>query len=148
MKILFIASMAIVTPDPAQSRKLFMDALGLPLKPHEGSDYYFSEKIGGSKHFGVWPLAQAAEACFGTRVWPADRPIPQTCIEFEVEDMDSVAAAAQELEAKGYTLLHGARTEPWGQTVARLLTAEGAIVGISYAPWLHEATERAADVAT
>ena len=52
MKILFIASMAIVTPDPAQSRKLFMDALGLPLKPHEGSDYYFSENIGGSKHFG------------------------------------------------------------------------------------------------
>ena len=58
------------------------------------------------------------------------------------------AAAAQELEAKGYTLLHGARTEPWGQTVARLLTAEGAIVGISYAPWLHEATERDAHAAT
>jgi catechol 2,3-dioxygenase-like lactoylglutathione lyase family enzyme len=139
MKILFISSMAIVAPDPAQSRKLFMDVLGLPLKRHEGDDYYFSESIGGSKHFGVWPLAQAAEACFGTRVWPADRPIPQACIEFEVEDLDSVAAAAQELQAKGYALLHGARTEPWGQTVARLLTTEGAIVGISYAPWMHEA---------
>jgi catechol 2,3-dioxygenase-like lactoylglutathione lyase family enzyme len=138
MKILFISSVAIVTPDPVQSRKLFMDALGLPLEPHAGDDYYSSEKIGGSKHFGVWPLAQAAEACFGTRVWPTDRPIPQTSIEFEVEDVESVAAAAQELQAKGYELLHGARTEPWGQTVARLLTIEGAIVGISYAPWMHK----------
>jgi catechol 2,3-dioxygenase-like lactoylglutathione lyase family enzyme len=138
MKILFISSMAIITPDPAQSRKLFMDALGLPLKRHEGDDYYFSENIGGSKHFGVWPLSQAAEACFGTREWPVHRPIPQASIEFEVEDLDSVATAAQELQEKGYALLHGARTEPWGQTVARLQTMEGAIVGISYAPWIHE----------
>jgi catechol 2,3-dioxygenase-like lactoylglutathione lyase family enzyme len=139
MKILFISSMAIVTPDPAASRKLFMDTLGLPLKRHEGDDYYFSENIGGSKHFGVWPLSQAAEACFGTRDWPVHRPIPQACIEFEVEDLDSVATAAQELQEKGYALLHDARTEPWGQTVARLQTMEGAIVGISYAPWMHEA---------
>jgi catechol 2,3-dioxygenase-like lactoylglutathione lyase family enzyme len=139
MKILFISSMAVVTPEPAESRKLFIDTLGLPLERHEGDDYYFSERIGGSRHFGVWPLSQAAEACFGTRDWPADRTVPQACIEFEVEDLDSVAAAAEELEAKGYALLHGARTEPWGQTVARLLTGEGVIVGISYAPWMHGA---------
>ena len=138
MKVLFISSMAIVTPDPAESRKLFIDVLGLPLKRHEGDEYYFSESIGGSKHFGVWPLSQAAEACFGTREWPVDRPIPQACIEFEVVTPDSVAAAAQELQEKGYDLLHGARTEPWGQTVARVLTIEGAIVGMSYAPWMHE----------
>jgi hypothetical protein len=29
------------------------------------------------------------------------------------------------------------RTEPWGQTVTRLLTDDGLIVGISYAPSLH-----------
>ena len=139
MKILFISSMAVVTPEPAESRKLFIDTLGLPLERHEGDDYYFSERIGGSRHFGVWPLVQAAEACFGTREWPADRTVPQACIEFEVEGLDSVAAAAEELEAKGYALLHGARTEPWGQTVARLLTGEGLIVGISYAPWMHGA---------
>lgn len=137
MKILFISSMAIVAPDPAESRKLFIDALGLPLERHEGDDYYFSENIGGSKHFGVWPLSQAAEACFGSRVWPQDRPMPQACIEFEVEDLDGVAAAAQELQTRGYALLHAPRTEPWGQTVVRLLTKEGVIVGISYAPWMH-----------
>jgi catechol 2,3-dioxygenase-like lactoylglutathione lyase family enzyme len=139
MKILFISSMAIVTPDPAESRKLFIDTLGLPLQRHEGDDYYFSESIGGSKHFGVWPLSQAAEACFGTREWPADRPTPQACIEFEVADLDSVTVAAQELQARGYALLHDARTEPWGQTVARILTGEGVIVGISYGPWMHQA---------
>ncbi len=138
MRIQFISSIAVVTADPAQSRKLFIDTLGLPLERHEGDDYYFSEKVAGSRHFGVWPLAQAAEACFGTREWPADRPVPQACIEFEVEDLDGVEAAAGELEEKGYVLLHRARTEPWGQTVARLLIPEGVIVGISYAPWMHD----------
>jgi catechol 2,3-dioxygenase-like lactoylglutathione lyase family enzyme len=138
LEILFIASVAIVTPDPPESRKLFVDALGLPLQKHEGDEYYFSENIEGSKHFGVWPLSQAAQACFGTSVWPADRPVPHACFEFEVADKDSVTSAAEELRARGFTLLHGARTEPWGQTVARIQTAEGAIIGISYAPWLHD----------
>jgi len=138
MEIQFIASVAIVTADPPESRELFIDALGLPLKPHEGDDYYFSENIGGAKHFGVWPLRQAAQACFGSADWPSDRPTPHACFEFEVTDKESVTSAAEELRAKGYALLHGARTEPWGQTVARMQTPEGVIIGISFAPWMHE----------
>jgi catechol 2,3-dioxygenase-like lactoylglutathione lyase family enzyme len=138
MQILFVSSMAIIAQDPAASRKLFIDTLGLPLEAAPGDDYFHSEKIGGSKHFGVWPLSQAAEACFATPEWPSDRPIPQASVEFEVENQAAVALAAQELENKGYTLLHGPRTEPWGQTVARLLSQEGAILGISYAPSLHD----------
>jgi catechol 2,3-dioxygenase-like lactoylglutathione lyase family enzyme len=134
MKIVFIASMAIVASDPAVSRRLFVDTLGLPL---QGDDYIHSEQIDGSKHFGVWPLRQAAEACFGSPVWPSDLPIPQASIEFEVENEQAVHDAARELEARGYRLLHDARSEPWGQTVARFLSHEGAILGISYAPWLH-----------
>jgi catechol 2,3-dioxygenase-like lactoylglutathione lyase family enzyme len=134
MDILFISSFAVVTPDPQQSRKLYLDALGLPL---EGEDYLHSEKIGGSNHFGVWPLSQAAEACFGSAAWPPDVPVPQASVEFEVENEDAVAEAAAELESAGYELLHQSRTEPWGQTVARILSAEGVIVGISYAAWLH-----------
>jgi hypothetical protein len=42
-----------------------------------------------------------------------------------------------ELRADGFVMLHEARTEPWGQTVARLQSPEGAIVGISFAPWMH-----------
>lgn len=136
MDVRFIASVSVIAPDPAASRKLYMDAIGLPLKPLDG-EYFASEEIAGSKHFGVWPLRQAAQACFGTDSWPTDRPVPQVSIEFDVDDPDGVAAAARELEESGHTLLHGARTEPWGQTVARLQSPEGAIVGISYAPQLH-----------
>ncbi len=136
MKIEFIASVAVITPDLALSRQLYADAIGLPLEGQ--SDYIHSEKIAGSKSFGVWPLAQAAQACFGTPEWPAEQPVPQASIEFEVADAEAVAAAGEELRAAGYELLHPARKEPWGQTVARLLSGEGLIVGISYAPALHD----------
>jgi catechol 2,3-dioxygenase-like lactoylglutathione lyase family enzyme len=138
MDILFIASVAVVAADPPESRKLYVDALKLPLKGHEGDEYWSSEEVGGSKHFGVWPLSQAAEACFGTPEWPADRTVPQVSIEFEVEDAEAVAAGAAELKEQGFELLHDAREEPWGQTVARLLSIEGSIVGVSYAPSLHK----------
>src|SRR4051794_34002006 len=137
MDILFIASIAVITPDPSASRELYVDALGLPLTAAEGDDYLHSEQIEGSKHFGVWPLEQAASACFGTTSWPEDRPVPQASVEFEVADPEAVAAAASELEDRGFSLLHGAREEPWGQTVARLQSLEGAIVGLSFAPQLH-----------
>lgn len=141
MKVVFIASIATIARDPVESRKLFIDALGLPLEAQPGDDYFHSEKIDGSKHFGVWPLRDAAQACFGSPEWPNDRPIPQASIEFEVENEAAVGQAAQELEDSGYELLHPARTEPWGQTVARMLTHEGAILGISYAPWLHNGAQ-------
>jgi hypothetical protein len=132
MDVLFIASVAVIAPDPAASAPLYLEALGLPLE-EMGGGYVASEHIEGSKHFGVWPLAQAAEACFGTPSWPTDRPVPQASIEFEL----AVAAGAAELRAAGHELLHESRTEPWGQTVARLQSIEGLIVGLSYAPWLH-----------
>ena len=137
MQIQFIASRAAITADPDASRRLYVDALGLPLEHAEGDDYIHSEKIDGSKHFGVWPLAQAAQACFGTSDWPAEHPVPQASIEFEVADADAVATAAAELADNGFPLLHEARLEPWGQTVARVLSPEALIIGISYAPWFH-----------
>jgi hypothetical protein len=136
MNIAFIASIAIIASDPPQSRKLFIDDLGLPLEG-EGDGYYSSGNIPGSKHFGVWPLSQAAEACFDTPEWPADRVVPQASIEFEVEETGAVAEAGEELQHAGYEMLHPARTEPWGQTVTRLLSGDGLIVGISYTPPFH-----------
>lgn len=136
MEVLFVTSVSVITPDPAASRQLFVGALGLPLE-RMGGEYFASEHIEGSKHFGVWPLAEAAEACFGTPEWPADRPVPQVSIEFELRDGEAVAAGTAELAAAGYPLLHEAKVEPWGQTVARLQTPEGVIVGLSYAPSAH-----------
>lgn len=138
MHVEFIASFTPVTADPAASRALYVDALGLPLEGSAGDDYLHTERLGGSKHFGVWPLQQAAQACYGTDEWPADTAVPQASIEFELADADAVQAGAEELAAGSkFTMLHEAREEPWGQTVARLLSPEGLIVGLSYAPWLH-----------
>ncbi|MDT7710865.1 MAG: hypothetical protein QOG20_6472 [Pseudonocardiales bacterium] len=136
MDVRFITSIAVITPDPEASRGLYVDALGLPLTA-EGDGYLHSEDIDGCKSFGVWPLVQAALACFGTPEWPADRPVPQASIEFEVADPARVTAAADELKENGFTLLHEARTEPWGQTVARLQSSEGVIIGLSFAPALN-----------
>jgi catechol 2,3-dioxygenase-like lactoylglutathione lyase family enzyme len=138
MKIEFLSTLALIAPDPPASRKLYVDALGLPLESRGDNDYHASEQIGGCKHFAVWPLSQAAEACFGTAQWPAGRPVPQVSIEFDVADAPAASEAAQELQQAGYELLHPAREEPWGQTVARLQSPEGAIIGISYAPSLHD----------
>ena len=138
VEIEFIASIAVIAPDPARSRDLFIDALGLPLAAGPGSDYFHSERIEGSKHFGVWPLSEAARACFGTADWPADRTVPQMSLEFEVHDAEAVGSAAEELRQRGFTLLHDRREEPWGQTVARLQSHKGSIIGISFAPSLHD----------
>jgi catechol 2,3-dioxygenase-like lactoylglutathione lyase family enzyme len=136
MKIEFVTSVAAIAPDPAQSLRLYVDTLGLPLSD-AGSGYHHSEGVEGVNHFGVWPLSQASEACFGDEQWPADLPVPQVSIEFEVADRAAVEDASEELAAAGYELLHTAREEPWGQTVVRMLSPEGAIVGISFAPVLH-----------
>ncbi|HTE50786.1 MAG TPA: VOC family protein [Kofleriaceae bacterium] len=136
MKILFVASFSPIISDPAASHAFYRGALGLPLDKGEG-DYVFSESLPGAKHFGLWPLAEAARASFGTPDWPSDVKVPQACLELEVDD---VAAAAAELESGGHRLLHGSRTEPWGQTVARLLSPEGLLIGVCHTPWLRDKT--------
>lgn len=132
MDVRFVTSVSVITTHPAEDRQLFVGALSLPLI--DDDDYLFSENLNGIKHFGIWPLAAAAQACFGTGTWPADRPIPQASVEFEVDD---VAAAAQQLQEMGYQLLHPPRVEPWNQTVARLQTQDGLIVGVCFTPRFH-----------
>src|SRR5450755_370706 len=136
MKIEFIASVAVITADPVASRRLYVGMIGLPLSGQH--DYIHSEHIAGCKSFGVWPLADAAHACVGTPDWPAELPVPQASIEFDVANPEAVSAAAEELQTAGYELLHAAREEPWGQTVARTLSPEGIIVGLSYTPALRD----------
>lgn len=131
-----MAGVAPIVADPAAARRFYRDTLGLPLEPVT-DDYLAVDGFGGMKHLGVWPLADAARSCFGTDTWPADVPVPQATIELEVAGEAEVAAAAAELEGAGHRLLHGARTEPWGQTLARLLGPEGLLIGVCHTPWLH-----------
>jgi hypothetical protein len=132
VEVRFITSFSLVSGDPAADEKLFRGALGLPLRPPvtiPDSDYLFTEQLEGARHFGVWPLQEAAQACFGTDTWPDTHPVPQASVEFEVDDVE---AAARELEEQGYRLLHRTRTEPWGQVIARVQSADGVIVGVCF----------------
>jgi catechol 2,3-dioxygenase-like lactoylglutathione lyase family enzyme len=133
----FVASVAPIVRDVRTAHAFYRDALGLSFEGGEG-DYVFTHRLAGTKHFGLWPLAEAAAACFGTSEWPSEVPVPQASIEFEVSD---VAAAADELQGKGYRLIHGARTEPWTQVTARLLSPEGLLVAVCYTPQFHDGSE-------
>lgn len=131
MKVLFVAGFGPVPPDVPAARSFYVDLLGLPLKDDDG--YLHSEEVAGVKSFGAWPLHQAAESCFGTPEWPADIPVPQAWLEFDVEDIGS---ATRELEERGYRVLVRERKEPWGQIVTRLLGPEGLLVGVTVTPWM------------
>ena len=135
MNVRFVASFSPIVRDVGATHALYRDAIGVAFEGEVG-DYLFTEKLEGVKHFGLWPLTDAAQACFGTAEWPADVMIPQASIEFEVDD---VPAAAAELQAAGHALIHEARTEPWGQTIARVLDPNGLIVGVCVTPHLREA---------
>ncbi|HUG06009.1 MAG TPA: VOC family protein [Candidatus Limnocylindria bacterium] len=133
MKVLFVAGFGPIVRDMDASLRFYRETIGMPLE--EGADVS-TEKVDGVKHFGLWPLADAAQSCFGSREWPSNIAAPQAWVEFDVED---VAAAAEDLRAKGYRILAGPKTEPWGQTVARLLSPEGLLVGVTITPWMRKA---------
>jgi catechol 2,3-dioxygenase-like lactoylglutathione lyase family enzyme len=135
MKILAVAGMAPITKDPAASRKLYRDVLGLPLEAMD--EYLAMNGFDGAKHFGVWPLHLAAQSCFGTSTWPAEIPEPTATIEFELASPEAVQEAVEEMKARGQKFVHESRVEPWGQTVARFMSPEGVLIGLSYAPHLH-----------
>ncbi|MGH7609856.1 MAG: VOC family protein [Candidatus Dormibacteria bacterium] len=137
MHVQFVTSVTPIVRDVEAARSFYQEALGLSFEGAEGN-YVFTHELAGTKHFGLWPLSEAAMACFGSPEWPTDIPAPQASIEFEVAD---VAAAAGELKARGYRLIHEARTEPWTQITARLLTPEGLLVAVCYTPWFHEAPD-------
>jgi catechol 2,3-dioxygenase-like lactoylglutathione lyase family enzyme len=137
MRIVSVASVSPIARDADAAKSLYEKALGLSFEGGEG-DYVFTEQLPGVRHLGLWPLTEAAKACFGGAEWPSDIPVPQASVEFEVGSVEDVAGAAQELRASGHELLHDSRQEPWGQTITRLLSRDGLLVGICYTPWFHE----------
>ncbi len=136
MKVLFCAGFAPIVSDLAASAAFYEQTLGIPFHRDAGNpDYVATNDLDGLKHLGLWKLSDAAEACFGTSEWPSDVPVPQGTIEFDVDDVD---AAADELRAAGYSLLHEPVTMPWGQRIVHVLSPERLLVGLSYTPWLRE----------
>lgn len=139
MRVQFVAGFGPIVKDQATSERFYKDALGLPIKAlTPDGTYVGTDDLDGVKAFALWRLADAAESTFGTKEWPKDVPAPQAWLEFDVESAAAVAAAVQELEAKGYRVLVKAREEPWKQVVSRLLSPEGLLVGVVYTPWMHK----------
>ena len=132
MKVLFVAGFGPISTDIEAGRRFYGELLGITFKEEDGG-YLHSEEVDGVRTFAAWPLNQAAESCFGQPVWPGEVPVPQAWLEFDVDDID---AATAELEQKGYRILVAKRTEPWGQTVTRLLGPEGLLVGLTVTPWM------------
>jgi|SRR5690349_9986855 catechol 2,3-dioxygenase-like lactoylglutathione lyase family enzyme len=130
LKILFVAGFGPIVRDVGASRRLYGESLGIRFKEEEG-EYLHTEALDGAKTFALWPLAQAAQSCFGRASWPDEVPAPQAWCEF---DVDNVEAATAELEARGYRMLVKNKREPWGQTVSRLLSPEGLLIGITHTP--------------
>jgi catechol 2,3-dioxygenase-like lactoylglutathione lyase family enzyme len=135
MKTLFAAGVSPIVRDRDASRRFYGEVLGLPLKVDEEYDYIATDSLEGLKHFGLWPLSEAAEACFGTKDWPSELPEPQATVEFDVDDVD---AAAKDLEAAGCRLLHEPKTMPWGQRIVHVLSPEGLLIGLTYTPQMRD----------
>ncbi len=133
MNVLFVAGFGPIVRDETASRELYAELLNIPFEGEDG--YLHTAELPGVRHFALWPLAQAAESCFGSDSWPNDMPTPQAWIEFDVEDIEVATAA---LEANGYHILVAAREEPWGQTVSRLIGPDGLLVGITHTPWMRK----------
>lgn len=133
-EILFIAGFGPIDRDIAASRALYSESLGIAFHEEAGG-YLYTGALPGAKHFAVWPLAQAAQSCFGADAWPENIPVPQAWLEFEVAN---VASATADLESKGYRMLIRNKQEPWGQTVSRFLSPEGLLVAVTFTPSLRE----------
>jgi catechol 2,3-dioxygenase-like lactoylglutathione lyase family enzyme len=131
-QVRFIAGFGPIDRNVDESRALYADALGIAFKEDAGG-YLYTGGLAGAKHFALWPLAQAAQSCFGSDAWPADIPTPQAWLEFEVDDVERATA---DLESRGYRMLVRSKTEPWGQTVSRFLSPEGLLVGVTFTPAL------------
>jgi catechol 2,3-dioxygenase-like lactoylglutathione lyase family enzyme len=137
MKASFVAGFGPMPRDTAASRGFWESGLGIELR-ELSEDYYVSDTLDGVRHFGMWPLSQAAETIFGTKDWPEDVPAPNAWMELDVAAADDVAPAIAELQAAGHRVLREAHLEPWGQTTSQLLSPEGVLVGVTYTPWMHE----------
>src|ERR1700744_6561689 len=64
-KVLFIAGFRPIVRDVAASHKLYGGILDISFK-EEAGNYLHIEALQGAKSFALWPLAHAAQSCFGS----------------------------------------------------------------------------------
>ena len=133
LKVLFVAGFGPVVRDPHASKAFYVDTLQFLEARPDDPDYFHSEKLDGVRHFALWPLALAAESCFGTSIWP-DRVVdPAFMVGVRRRGRGDRDTG---LEGSRIHPVVDCRKEPWGQTVTRMLSPEGILIGITFTPWL------------
>ena len=125
-----VAGVAEIVEDMDAAARFYRDVLGLEVE-HEPGAAYGTVKVEGVLHFGLWSRAAAATATFGDET-AVDRIPLGFSIGFEV---DAVDEGSGEIEAGGWKLAQGPKTEPWGQKTSRFFTVSGALCEISETPW-------------
>ena len=112
MEIEFISGFAVITPNPAESRKLYIDALGLPLEGAEPSPTTSTPRAWRAPSTSASGRWRRRRRHASARRLAAETPVPQASVEFEVSDPAAVGAAAAELREAGYDLLHAPARSP------------------------------------
>ena len=100
IKVLFVAGFGPIVHDRIAGRKLYGETLNISFKEEQGG-YLHTEALQGVRSFALWPLDQAAQSCFGKDSWPANTPVPQAWLEFDVDDVEDATA-----ELAGWSDLH------------------------------------------
>ncbi len=131
-----VASVAEIVEDVGKAVAFYRDTLGLEVKQDHG-EHYAVVSVSGVLHFGIWDRRVAAESAFGSRQY-ADRIPLGFALEFEVDDVQDTAKG---IEACGWDIAQGPRTEPWGQKTLRLFSPSGGLLGFAETPWARTITK-------
>lgn len=134
--VLFVAGFGPITRESDESKAFYVEALGLPLKPMPGNETYLLSEQGaldGGEAFR--PVAAGAGGA--VLLWRRSLAGGSR----GAAGVDRVRRGRhggrhRGLVDRGYRLLVANREEPWGQSVTRLLSPEGLLVGVTYTPRL------------
>lgn len=124
-----IASIAEIVEDLEKTIEFYRNILGLKVEYEPGSGYALV-KIGGTLHYGIWDRGDAAKVTFGDESAREKIPLGFS-IGFEV---DSVKEATDEIQARGWSVLHDRKEETWGQVTSRWYSPSGALCEFSEMP--------------
>jgi catechol 2,3-dioxygenase-like lactoylglutathione lyase family enzyme len=131
-----IASIAEIVEDLEEAIRFYREVLGLEVE-HEAGSGYALVTVGGTLHFGIWERGNAAVATFGDRSQKEKVPLGFS-IGFEV---DAVEESVDEIEVKGWPIIHPRKEEAWGQVTSRFLSPGGGLCEFSEMPKARRITQ-------
>jgi catechol 2,3-dioxygenase-like lactoylglutathione lyase family enzyme len=142
MMIRHIASIAEIVDDLEESIRFYREVLCLEVE-YEPVSGYALVKVEGTLHFGIWERGNAAIATFGDRGQKEKVPLGFS-IGFEV---DAVEESVDEIEARGWSIIHPRKKEAWGQVTSRFISTSGGLCEFSEMPEARRITQalKAAD---